>query len=110
MLTGVIYLQSYSVITCHDNDIGYKSLTGVMKHVGKALREHTLRSRHKINAIGVVSWGIVDGNTELEDKKHKQHSVSYTIEIIPSSTRWYEFYPALSYFFECVSICHLSYE
>ncbi|XP_022086912.1 transient receptor potential cation channel subfamily M member 3-like isoform X2 [Acanthaster planci] len=48
--------------------------TGVMKHVGKALREHTLRSRHKINAIGVVSWGIVDGNTELEDKRNRQHA------------------------------------
>ncbi|XP_038078290.1 transient receptor potential cation channel subfamily M member 3-like isoform X2 [Patiria miniata] len=48
--------------------------TGVMKHVGKALREHTLRSRHKINAIGVVSWGIVDGNAELEDKRNRPHA------------------------------------
>ncbi|XP_033642515.1 transient receptor potential cation channel subfamily M member 1-like [Asterias rubens] len=48
--------------------------TGVMKHVGKALREHTLRSKHKIHAIGVVSWGIVVGNSELQEREKKQHA------------------------------------
>ncbi|XP_072167495.1 transient receptor potential cation channel subfamily M member 3-like [Diadema setosum] len=39
--------------------------TGVMRHVGRAVREHTLRSRQKITAIGVVSWGIVDNREDL---------------------------------------------
>ena len=54
----------------------YWLLSGVMKHVGKALREHTLRSKHKIHAIGVVSWGIVVGNSELQEREKKQHAVS----------------------------------
>ncbi|XP_072050607.1 transient receptor potential cation channel subfamily M member 3-like [Amphiura filiformis] len=49
--------------------------TGVMKHVGKALREHTLRSRNKIFAIGVASWGIIDNKDDLiVEKRHRgQH-------------------------------------
>ena len=41
------------------------SYTGVMKLVGKAIREHTLRSRKKIYALGVASWGIIDNQTDL---------------------------------------------
>ncbi|XP_041465678.1 transient receptor potential cation channel subfamily M member 3-like isoform X1 [Lytechinus variegatus] len=43
--------------------------TGVMRHVGMAVREHSLRSRQKINAIGVVPWGIVDNREDLIEKR-----------------------------------------
>ncbi|XP_033115311.1 transient receptor potential cation channel subfamily M member 3-like [Anneissia japonica] len=39
--------------------------TGVMKYVGKAIREHSLKSQKKIVAIGVASWGIVDHREDL---------------------------------------------
>ncbi|KAJ8028966.1 Transient receptor potential cation channel subfamily M member 3 [Holothuria leucospilota] len=41
--------------------------TGVMKHVGEALRDHSRRSRNKITALGVVSWGTVENRESLED-------------------------------------------
>eukprot|EP00057_Strongylocentrotus_purpuratus_P015113 XP_011669587.1 PREDICTED: LOW QUALITY PROTEIN: transient receptor potential cation channel subfamily M member 6 [Strongylocentrotus purpuratus] len=43
--------------------------TGVMRHVGMAVREHSLRSRQKINAIGVVPWGIVDNREDLIERR-----------------------------------------
>ncbi|XP_071965204.1 transient receptor potential cation channel subfamily M member 3-like [Antedon mediterranea] len=39
--------------------------TGVMKYVGKAIREHSIKSPKKIVAIGVASWGIVDHKEDL---------------------------------------------
>lgn len=41
--------------------------TGVMKHVGEAVREHemTLGSEDKVNVIGIATWGIVDRKESL---------------------------------------------
>ncbi|XP_028516082.1 transient receptor potential cation channel subfamily M member 3-like [Exaiptasia diaphana] len=49
--------------------------TGVMKHIGEAVRGHTVMSRgaqlkdraHKVHLIGIASWGIVNHREKLVD-------------------------------------------
>ena len=51
--------------------------TGVMRHVGEAVRGHTVMSRgaqlkdntEKVHLIGIASWGIVDHRDELVGNK-----------------------------------------
>ena len=38
---------------------------GVMKYVGEALQEHTLRSQKRIVAIGIATWGIVHNRQDM---------------------------------------------
>ncbi|KAL2089082.1 hypothetical protein ACEWY4_015981 [Coilia grayii] len=39
--------------------------TGVMRHVGDALKEHSCKSRGKVCAIGIAPWGIVENKEDL---------------------------------------------
>ena len=41
--------------------------TGVMKHVGEAVKEQQLigGSDNRVNVIGIATWGIVDGKESL---------------------------------------------
>ncbi|XP_077376516.1 transient receptor potential cation channel subfamily M member 1-like isoform X2 [Festucalex cinctus] len=39
--------------------------TGVIRHVGDALKEHSSKSRGRVCAIGVAPWGIVDNKQDL---------------------------------------------
>lgn len=45
--------------------------TGVMKHVGEAVKEQQLMggNENKVNVIGIATWGIVDGKDSLTAKK-----------------------------------------
>ncbi|EDO47658.1 predicted protein, partial [Nematostella vectensis] len=56
--------------------------TGVMRHVGEAVKGHTVMSRgeqlkntaHQVHLIGIASWGIVD---------HKEMLVNPKVEVVP---------------------------
>uniref|UniRef100_A0A8C9RX37 non-specific serine/threonine protein kinase n=1 Tax=Scleropages formosus TaxID=113540 RepID=A0A8C9RX37_SCLFO len=39
--------------------------TGVAKHVGDALKEHSSRSARKICTIGIAPWGVIENRNEL---------------------------------------------
>uniref|UniRef100_A0A3Q2XLS3 TRPM SLOG domain-containing protein n=1 Tax=Hippocampus comes TaxID=109280 RepID=A0A3Q2XLS3_HIPCM len=39
--------------------------TGVIRHVGDALKEHSSKSRGKVCAVGIAPWGIVDNKDDL---------------------------------------------
>ncbi|XP_060150251.1 transient receptor potential cation channel subfamily M member 7 isoform X3 [Globicephala melas] len=39
--------------------------TGVAKHVGDALKEHTSRSSRKICTIGIAPWGVIENRNDL---------------------------------------------
>ncbi|XP_047678057.1 transient receptor potential cation channel subfamily M member 7 isoform X2 [Tachysurus fulvidraco] len=39
--------------------------TGVAKHVGDALREHSSRSARKICTIGIAPWGVIENRNDL---------------------------------------------
>ncbi|XP_057690569.1 transient receptor potential cation channel subfamily M member 1-like isoform X2 [Corythoichthys intestinalis] len=39
--------------------------TGVIRHVGDALKDHSSKSRGKVCAIGIAPWGIVDNKDDL---------------------------------------------
>uniref|UniRef100_A0AAY5EAY3 non-specific serine/threonine protein kinase n=1 Tax=Electrophorus electricus TaxID=8005 RepID=A0AAY5EAY3_ELEEL len=39
--------------------------TGVAKHVGDALKEHSSRSARKICTIGIAPWGVIENRTDL---------------------------------------------
>lgn len=51
--------------------------TGMMRHVGKAVKGHTVMSRgaqrkdkgSQLHLIGIATWGIVDHRSELIDRK-----------------------------------------
>ncbi|XP_043934418.1 transient receptor potential cation channel subfamily M member 1 [Protopterus annectens] len=42
--------------------------TGVIRHVGDALKDHSSKSRGKICAIGIAPWGIVENKEDLIGK------------------------------------------
>uniref|UniRef100_H3BGC2 Transient receptor potential cation channel subfamily M member 1 n=1 Tax=Latimeria chalumnae TaxID=7897 RepID=H3BGC2_LATCH len=42
--------------------------TGVIRHVGDALKDHSSKSRGKIYAIGIAPWGIVENREDLIGK------------------------------------------
>lgn len=50
--------------------------TGVIRHVGDALKDHASKSRGKICTIGIAPWGIVENQ---EDLVGKDVSVRYDI-------------------------------
>ncbi|KAL7867962.1 hypothetical protein SRHO_G00093460 [Serrasalmus rhombeus] len=39
--------------------------TGVMRHVGDALKDHSSKSRGKVCAIGIAPWGILESKEDL---------------------------------------------
>nr|XP_033775417.1 transient receptor potential cation channel subfamily M member 1 isoform X2 [Geotrypetes seraphini] len=39
--------------------------TGIVRHVGDALKDHSSKSRGRIYAIGIASWGIVENKEDL---------------------------------------------
>lgn len=39
--------------------------SGVIRHVGDALKDHSSKSRGKVCAIGVAPWGIVENKEDL---------------------------------------------
>ncbi|KAF7647376.1 hypothetical protein LDENG_00173200 [Lucifuga dentata] len=39
--------------------------TGVIRHVGDALKDHSSKSRGKVCAIGIVPWGIIENKEDL---------------------------------------------
>ncbi|XP_063052352.1 transient receptor potential cation channel subfamily M member 1b [Engraulis encrasicolus] len=42
--------------------------TGVIRHVGDALRDHSSKSRGKVCAIGIAPWGILENKEDLLGK------------------------------------------
>uniref|UniRef100_A0A7M4EQD0 Transient receptor potential cation channel subfamily M member 1 n=1 Tax=Crocodylus porosus TaxID=8502 RepID=A0A7M4EQD0_CROPO len=42
--------------------------TGVIRHVGDALKDHSSKSRGRICAIGIAPWGIVENKEDLIGK------------------------------------------
>ncbi|XP_074622988.1 transient receptor potential cation channel subfamily M member-like 2 isoform X1 [Acropora palmata] len=64
--------------------------TGVMKHVGEAVREHemTLGSEDKVNVIGIATWGIVDRKESLIASKDQNglYPALYRMENDPESS------------------------
>ncbi|KAG7473400.1 hypothetical protein MATL_G00095360 [Megalops atlanticus] len=42
--------------------------TGVVRHVGDALKDHSSKSRGKVCAIGIAPWGIVENKEDLIGK------------------------------------------
>uniref|UniRef100_A0A8C6SPQ4 Transient receptor potential cation channel, subfamily M, member 1b n=1 Tax=Neogobius melanostomus TaxID=47308 RepID=A0A8C6SPQ4_9GOBI len=42
--------------------------TGVIRHVGEALKEHSSKSRGKVCAIGIAPWGILENKEDLLGK------------------------------------------
>ncbi|XP_008400927.1 transient receptor potential cation channel subfamily M member 1-like isoform X2 [Poecilia reticulata] len=42
--------------------------TGVIRHVGDALKDHSSKSRGKVCAIGIAPWGIVENKEDLIGK------------------------------------------
>ncbi|XP_030280483.1 transient receptor potential cation channel subfamily M member 1b isoform X3 [Sparus aurata] len=42
--------------------------TGVIRHVGDALKEHSSKSRGKVCAIGIAPWGILENKEDLIGK------------------------------------------
>uniref|UniRef100_A0A3B3CH84 TRPM SLOG domain-containing protein n=1 Tax=Oryzias melastigma TaxID=30732 RepID=A0A3B3CH84_ORYME len=42
--------------------------TGVIRHVGDALKDHSSKSRGKVFAIGIAPWGIVENKEDLIGK------------------------------------------
>lgn len=40
-------------------------LSGVIRHVGDALKDHASKSRGKICTIGIAPWGIVENQEDL---------------------------------------------
>ncbi|XP_068446752.1 transient receptor potential cation channel subfamily M member 1-like [Clinocottus analis] len=42
--------------------------TGVIRHVGDALKEHSSKSRGKVWAIGIAPWGIIENKEDLIGK------------------------------------------
>lgn len=49
--------------------------TGVIRHVGDALKDHSSKSRGKVCAIGIAPWGIVENKEDLigRDVSHLCH-------------------------------------
>lgn len=42
--------------------------SGVIRHVGDALKDHASKSRGKICTIGIAPWGIVENQEDLVGK------------------------------------------
>lgn len=43
-------------------------VSGVIRHVGDALKDHSSKSRGRICAIGIAPWGIVENKEDLIGK------------------------------------------
>lgn len=43
-------------------------LTGVVSHVGDALKDHSSKSRGRLCAIGIAPWGMVENKEDLVGK------------------------------------------
>lgn len=44
------------------------SPSGVIRHVGDALKDHSSKSRGKVCAIGIAPWGILENKEDLLGK------------------------------------------
>lgn len=42
--------------------------SGVIRHVGDALKDHSSKSRGKVCAIGIAPWGILENKEDLLGK------------------------------------------
>ncbi len=42
--------------------------SGVIRHVGDALKDHSSKSRGKVCAIGIAPWGILENKEDLIGK------------------------------------------
>lgn len=49
-------------------NIRASSPSGVIRHVGDALKDHASKSRGKICTIGIAPWGIVENQEDLVGK------------------------------------------
>ncbi|CDQ71273.1 unnamed protein product [Oncorhynchus mykiss] len=58
--------------------------TGVIRHVGDALKDHASKSRGKICTIGIAPWGIVENQEDLVGK-----DVSYSLLVTIQKTFTY---------------------
>uniref|UniRef100_G3PZU2 Transient receptor potential cation channel, subfamily M, member 1a n=1 Tax=Gasterosteus aculeatus aculeatus TaxID=481459 RepID=G3PZU2_GASAC len=52
--------------------------TGVIRHVGDALKDHSSKSRGKVWAIGIAPWGIIENKEDLigKDVTHPYQTMS----------------------------------
>lgn len=46
--------------------------SGVIRHVGDALKDHSSKSRGKVCAIGMAPWGIVENKEDLVGRDVRQ--------------------------------------
>lgn len=53
--------------------------TGVIHHVGDALKDHASKSRGKICTIGIAPWGIVENQEDLVGKDVSQTRTNNTL-------------------------------
>lgn len=47
-------------------------LSGVIRHVGDALKDHSSKSRGKVCAIGIAPWGIIENKEDLIGRDVRQ--------------------------------------
>lgn len=70
----VYYLNVHDVMPCdisHTENLLSLPLSlssGVIRHVGDALKDHASNSRGKICTIGIAPWGIVENQEDLVGK------------------------------------------
>ena len=57
----------YSTLNIHAHTHTH-TYTGVIRHVGDALKDHASKSRGKICTIGIAPWGIVENQEDLVGK------------------------------------------
>lgn len=70
--------------------------TGVMRHVGEAVKGHTVMSRgaqalkdeeSQLHLIGIATWGIVDHRTDLIDSKVSAYNPLFSCSCFKTLTR-----------------------
>lgn len=68
-----------TLILCPD------SRTGVIRHVGDALKDHASKSRGKICTIGIAPWGIVENQEDLvgKDVSARQYKINRLQMYVP---------------------------
>lgn len=59
---GALFLTAVAAI------FFFFSPSGVIRHVGDALKDHSSKSRGKVCAIGIAPWGILENKEDLLGK------------------------------------------
>lgn len=59
--------------------------TGVMKHVGEALRDHSIKygKKKQLVALGIATWGCIENRDHLIPDKSEVVPLSISLQILP---------------------------